>query len=126
MCTFRIATNRWDSKAQESVADWHGIVAWDKTAEQCVKYLSKGSGVIVEGRLTVSQWDGPDGRKNSRHEVTAYRVNFVGRGRAGADEVPVSQGQDGDAPAADNGEPAMREVRIPRGESKRFEDSIPF
>lgn len=121
MCTFRLAVNRWDAKAQARVADWHKVVAWDKTAEQCLKYLSKGSSVVVEGRLAVSHWEGADGTKRSRHEVMAHRVNFVGRrGESGAQEGPPElTGREG--PPTE-----LREIRLAPDELRKFDDAIPF
>ncbi len=78
MATFRMATNRWDPKTESETADWHSIVCFDKQAELCVKHLTKGSAVLIEGRLVVRQWDGQDGKKQSRSEVIASRVTFLG------------------------------------------------
>lgn len=55
------------------------VDAWDGQAENCGKYLSKGSPVLVQGRLEFDQWDGPNGEKRSRLKVRAHRVQFLGR-----------------------------------------------
>jgi single-strand DNA-binding protein len=67
------------------------IVAWGKQAEACRQYLTKGSEVIVEGKLQFEQWQTPEGQRRSRLRVRAVRVQFVGRPRNGA------------APASDDG-----------------------
>ncbi len=82
VCNFRLATNRWDAKAETEVADWHNVVAFERQAENCIKFLRKGSAVLIEGRLASHQWDGPDGKKNTRWEIFAHRVTFLGASRA--------------------------------------------
>ncbi len=86
VCNFRIATNRWDARAEETTADWHSIVVYDKHAEPCVKFLRKGSPVLVEGRLAQREWEGQDGKKRTTYEVIANRVSFLGTGRGAAPE----------------------------------------
>ncbi|MEC4678015.1 MAG: single-stranded DNA-binding protein, partial [Nitrospirota bacterium] len=47
------------------------IVVFGKQAENCGQYLSKGQGIIVDGRLQQRRWESDDGQKRSRHEVVA-------------------------------------------------------
>ena len=59
ICTFSVATNReWkDSTGQKKEeASFHRIIAWSKLAEIISQYLTKGSKVYVEGRLSNRQW----------------------------------------------------------------------
>ena len=86
VCNFRLATNRWDARAEEATADWHTVVVYEKQAELCGKYLRKGSPVLVEGRLVQREWDGQDGKKRTTYEVVASRVSFLGTGRAAGTE----------------------------------------
>lgn len=76
--TMSLATNQtWndrDGKKQEAV-EYHNVVVFGKTAENCARYLTKGSGVYVEGRLQTRSWD-KDGQKQYRTEVIADRVQF--------------------------------------------------
>lgn len=78
VATISIATNRIykdkDGKQQESV-DYHNVVVYGKTAENCAKYLTKGSSAYVEGRLTTRSWD-KDGVKQYRTEIVAETVQF--------------------------------------------------
>ena len=54
VCSFSLATNRVyndrDGNRQEAV-DYHNIVVFGKQADTAAKYLTKGSGTYVEGRL---------------------------------------------------------------------------
>ncbi len=64
------------------------IVVFGKQAEHCGQYLSKGNGVIVEGRLQQRRWETEDGQKRSKHEVVAQTVTFMPKrqdGGAGAE-----------------------------------------
>ena len=55
------------------------VDVWDRQAENCQQYLSKGSPIFVEGRLQMDQWDDKEtGQKRSRLKVRADRVQFLG------------------------------------------------
>ena len=65
------------------------IVVFGKQAEHCGQYLSKGNGVIVEGRLQQRRWETEDGQKRSKHEVVAQTVTFMPKRQdAGAGTEP--------------------------------------
>ncbi len=86
-----IATNRtWndkDGKKQEEV-EYHNIVVFGKQAENCAKYLTKGSGVYVEGRLQTRSWD-KDGVKMYRTEIIAETVQFGAKKETGTVANPT-------------------------------------
>ena len=58
--------------------------AFGKTAENCGKYLAKGSLVLIEGRLKFEQWE-KDGQKRSAHKVTVERIQFLSQRKAEED-----------------------------------------
>ena len=125
VCNFRIATNRWDQQKDGDVTEWHSIVCWEKQAELCVKYLRKGSAVLVEGRLQERHWDGADGKRNYRTEVIAARVSFIGSPRGSApvgSEQPTAEG-----PTPTVGpEPSRGERRARRERGVYGDEAIPF
>lgn len=106
VCSFSLATNRVyndrDGNRQEA-ADYHNIVVFGKQADNCAKYLTKGSAVYVEGRLQTRSWD-KDGQKQYRTEVVADRVQFGPKnaGTGGGAAAPTSGSQSSGAPAAAN------------------------
>ena len=54
--------------------------------------LSKGNGVIVDGRLQQRRWETEDGQKRSKHEVVAQTVTFLPkRPESGNESVPVEE-----------------------------------
>jgi single-strand DNA-binding protein len=103
VCSFSIATNRVyndrDGKRQES-ADYHNIVVFGKQAENCAKYLTKGSSAYVEGRMQTRSWD-KDGVKQYRTEVIADRVQFGPRpGGSASGSAPAATGTNDDRGAS--------------------------
>ena len=60
------------------------VTLWARTAEVASEYLTKGSSVLVEGRLKLDQWeDKENGQKRSKLRVVGERMQMLG-GKAGA------------------------------------------
>jgi single-strand DNA-binding protein len=86
VASFRIATDQYRAAngEQQRTAEWHRIVTFGKTAEQCHLYLRKGRLVCVEGSLQTRSWEKPPGEKHFSTEVVAARVTFLdSKGRDG-------------------------------------------
>jgi len=80
--SFRVATNRVYTTAEgerKQETEWFTVVAWNKLAEQCNQFLTKGRLVYAEGRLRTRTWEGQDGQKHYRTEIIANRVTFLDR-----------------------------------------------
>ena len=74
-----LAINRYslvDGQKKEEV-NFFNVTAWGKQAEACSSYLSKGSPVLIEGRLQQDTWE-KDGQKRSAVKIIAERVEFLG------------------------------------------------
>jgi len=71
---FSLATDH--GFGDKKVTDWHNVVVWDKLAENCQKFLKKGSKVLIEGRVTNRSWEA-DGVKKYITEVVAHNVQFL-------------------------------------------------
>ncbi len=88
VANFTLATNdRWRDKEgnNQERTEWHRIVVWGKSAENCAQYLQKGRSVYIEGRLQTREWEDKDGNKRQTTETIAQTVQFLGgRGGAGA------------------------------------------
>ncbi len=92
VCDLRIAVSRrFTSNGQEQEETcFVDVVVWGKAANNCRQYLSKGSQVMVEGRLQLDTWeDRNGGGQRSRLRVVAENIQFMNRRR-----------EDGNAPAA--------------------------
>lgn len=75
---FRLATQRRYTNAQGvREADFHTIVCWGKTAENCARYIHKGSKVSVEGSVQYRSYDAQDGSKRYVTEIMAENVEFL-------------------------------------------------
>jgi len=133
VCDFGLAINRqWnsqDGQKREEVT-FVDCTAWARSAETLAKYVTKGSPLLVEGRLTYRTWDGPDGKKRSKLEVTVERFQFLGRpsgGAGGAKPNAKPQVAAGDSTgreetgAEDQSKPADYDFNQDVGE-----DTIPF
>ena len=88
--SFSIATNRRYTTSdgeQREETEWFRVSAWNKLAEICNQYLSKGRQAYVEGRLHSTTWEGPDGQTRFRNEITAGEVVFLGSAQGGGQEM---------------------------------------
>lgn len=79
VCSFRIAVSRPQSRDGEQGTDWISIVAWRQTAEFISRYFTKGSMILVEGRLQVREYIAHDGSKRNSTEIVADRAHFCGK-----------------------------------------------
>ena len=63
------ATNEW----QEQVS-FFNVVAWREMAQNVAESLTKGSRVVVTGRLEQRSWETEDGKKRSSMEIAADEI----------------------------------------------------
>jgi len=72
--TFSVAAS---NRKDETV--WFRVSTWGKQAESCNTYLSKGSKVLVEGRLKAEPtvYQRKDGTWGASYEITAESVRFL-------------------------------------------------
>ena len=54
--------------------DWFTVNAWDRLAETCGQYLSKGAKVYIDGRLRNRSREGRDGQKRTVTEVVVSEL----------------------------------------------------
>lgn len=74
VCSFTVAVNR---RGKSDEADFFRVSAWNKLAETCQQYLSKGRKVAVTGPVSVSTYTGQDGKAYANLEVMAQDVEFL-------------------------------------------------
>jgi single-strand DNA-binding protein len=58
--------------------EWHNIVAWNKLAEICGEYLTKGKQVYIEGRIRSHQWEDQEKNKRTTYEIVASQMTMLG------------------------------------------------
>jgi len=79
MCKLTIANNRfYVNRAGETVQEtsYFTITAWGPTAEACSKYLDKGRGIRVVGRLKQDRWLDADGKNRDKIVIVAQHIEF--------------------------------------------------
>lgn len=126
----RMGVNRETGESNEETL-FIDVTAWERTAEFCKNYLSKGRRIFVEGRLRQETWqDKETGANRSKILVVADRIQFadakpVGGGGAPSDAREDNSGGEpdweagGGRSAQGGGRPAA-----PAGESTN--DDLPF
>lgn len=80
VCTLNIATDEsYTDRDGNRVdrAEWHRVVVFQKAAENCSQYLTKGSLVFVEGSLQTRKWQDQQGQDRYTTEIKAQRVQFL-------------------------------------------------
>ena len=86
-CRFSIATDdSWTDKGsgeKQDRTEWHSIVVWDRLAEICNQYLTKGKMVYIEGSLQTREWDDKEGVKRKTTEVRCRDMVMLGGGSGG-------------------------------------------
>ncbi len=135
VCEFGLAINRrWKSQQTGEMREEACFVdcrAFGRQAETLNQYMSKGRGLLVEGRLKFDQWEGKDGQKRSKLSVVADSFQFLdspqggggGGGGGGSRSAPPqrrSAPPQADRPAYDADQPAPADDMPPP------EDDIPF
>ena len=84
-CRFSIAVNRSFSRDGENRADFINIITWDALAQNCVKYLVKGSQVAVTGSIQTGSYE-RDGVRRQTFDIRADQVEFLSRANGAAQQ----------------------------------------
>lgn len=95
VCRFTLAVSRRFTNSEgERETDFINIVVWRNAADNCHKFLRKGSKAAVVGNLQTRSYDAQDGTKRYVTEVVAEEVEFVGsRVSDGGDTGNTDAGQ---------------------------------
>lgn len=115
-CRFSIAVNRNYSRDGENRADFINIITWDALAQNCVKYLVKGSQVAVVGSIQTGSYE-RDGVKRQTFDIRADQVEFLSRANSGNTATPQAS-----APAHSGRDQDIDELR----EVQADDNDMPF
>jgi len=86
VCKLRIASN---TRRKDASGEWvdkpnyFDVTVWGAQGENCARYLSKGRGVAIDGRLEWREWQDKEGNKRQSVEIVADSVQFLGGGEGG-------------------------------------------
>ena len=117
-----MAINRvWNNDAgqKQEETTFVDVTLWGRQAELAEKYLGKGRGVYIEGRLQLDTWDDKEtGKKRSKLKVVGENLQFLPDGKGG------SGGGGGQRPQSDSAPSSAAASPVPAVEED--EDDIPF
>lgn len=106
VCSFRLATNRiWTDRKtgqRQEKAEYHDIVLWQRLAEIAHQFLTKGSLVLIEGRIQTRSWEDSSGNKRFRTEIVAKSLQL---GPKAAGKIIPAEGE-----ARPSGRPGKEET----------------
>ena len=124
-----VNTRRKDGQSGEWVdkPNYFDVTVWGAQGENCARYLSKGRGVAVDGRLEWREWQDQQGNKRQGVDIIADSVQFLsspegaggggnGGGFTARTDVPVNTDDFAAAPVGGGG----------GGGSSAADDDIPF
>lgn len=123
--SFGIATNRvwYDQERQKKEeTQFHNIVAFGKLADTVSQYVTKGSLILVEGRIQYRSWDDKDGQKRYKTEIVAEGLQLGPRAQG------VSSSSQGSS-SAKHSKKEPREAEVPtvsEDDEIDIEEEIPF
>lgn len=78
LCRFSIAVSRRFKRDGEPDADFFNVVTWRGLADNCHKYLSKGSKCCITGAMQNRSYEDKDGNKRFVSEIIADEIEFIG------------------------------------------------
>ena len=119
-----IAVNERVKKNEQWVDEAHffDITLWGRLAEIAAEYLSKGSSVLIEGRLKHDRWE-QDGQKRSKVGIVGEKMQMLGGkggsggGNSSSSSFSSSSGADSDS--SSNYQPSEQASSPPQ-------DEVPF
>lgn len=110
VCTFSLATNRtWKGKdgQKQEESQFHRVVLWQKLAEIASQFLSKGSLVLIEGRIQNRSWEDKSGVKRYTTEIVGEAMQMGPKGQGGGQKdfsAPKKEVKDEDIPIIEDGD----------------------
>src|SRR5437762_7373759 len=111
--SFGLAVNRrWQNRQTqewEEATSFFDVVCWREMAENASESLSKGSRVIVTGRLEQRSWETQEGDKRSKVEVIADEIGPSLRWATAKAEKTERRSGDGPGGGGGGGRPAASE-----------------
>ncbi len=80
-CRFSIAVNRTFANAEGNrEADFFNITVWRNQAENCSRFLKKGSKVAIVGSLQNRSYEDKEGLKRTVTDIVASEIEFLSTG----------------------------------------------
>lgn len=130
ICKIGLAVNRvfttQDGERREETT-FIDVDAFGRQAETISRYMSKGQGILIEGRLRLDQWESNTGEKRSKMVVVAENFQFVGgRGDGEGGGGGGSRGDDYERSAPPRRENRPAPARREEAADDLADDDVPF
>lgn len=84
VCKFRLATNSFYKDKKK--AEFNTVEVWNKVAENCSKYLKKGSAILVVGRLDTDVYEDGVGKTQYFKKIVANTIQFGAKSGSKSDD----------------------------------------
>ena len=99
VCSFSVACNRYFKQEEElqQEVSYFDITTWNRLAEVCNEYLTKGRGVRVVGRLKQDRWEDQEGKTRSKVHIVAEHVEFKPKFKTEDAGATEEQGESGES-----------------------------
>ena len=110
------------SGEQQKRTEWHNIVAWNKLAEICGQYLTKGKLVYIEGSIRSRQWEDQAGNKRTAYDIVAREMKMLGS-KADSDRAAAAAAA---APSAERAPVEKPPTSEPPAEPEITDEDVPF
>ncbi len=111
------------SGEQQKRTEWHNIVAWNKLAEICGQYLTKGKQVYIEGSIRSRQWEDQAGNKRTAYDIVARDMKMLG---SKADSERAAVAAAAPPPSADRASMERPPAAEPPPEPEITDEDVPF
>jgi len=135
VCSFGVATNRvWFDKStnqKQEETQYHNIVLWRRLAEIGSQFLSKGSLVLIEGRLQTRSWQDSSGKNQYKTEIIGERMQLGPRTagkvvpqekKSSSEEIPIIE-EDSNSSEEESEEESPKASSASSSSSEKEEES---
>ena len=97
---FSIAvTEKWTSNGEKKErTEWVRVTAYDKLAEVCAKYLTKGKPVFISGKMHTYSWEDKNGNIRYTTEIIVNNMVMLGTSQGSGDQDYGQPGKPGNYP----------------------------
>ena len=116
-------TNKNGERVEQT--EWHRVELWDRLAELCEQYLSKGRTVYIEGKIRTNTYQDKDGITRYDKRIRATNMTFVGGRNEGDDSDDSEQEADTTPASTPRQEPARTAAPVANNNDMEADD-LPF
>jgi single-strand DNA-binding protein len=113
------------SGEQQRRTEWHNIVAWNKLAEICGEYLTKGKLVYIEGSIRSRQWEDQAGNKRTAYDIIARAMQMLSP-KAESERAAVAAAATAAPPPAEPPPVEKPPAPEPPAEAEITDEDVPF